>query len=355
MPPRKKAGLHLWRRISQFFFLVALNPYYLVYRGVCFPAMNCWACPAAAFGCPVGAIGQFLVRGLVPFVTIGLLLVAGVLIGRMICGWVCPFGLLQDLMGKITKKKFAMPKAFSYLKYACLAVMVVFVPLAFGKAGVESPAFFCTYCPAGTLEGAIPVRLFGSRFAAGAPAVAPPPAAGAPAAEEAPPAKPPPGGDSFGAPDLWGDEGGGAPAGGGEAAGTAKTDWMAGEVAPPPGQGDHGFRVLMAYLATSPKAWVLFAFLALFVFMRRPFCRAICPIGATFAIFNRFSLFRVRVRKDKCKSCNLCAKTCPVDNKIYCTPSSDDCIRCLECVDTCSRGGVKAGLISVLPREDYWE
>jgi polyferredoxin len=74
-----------------------------------------------------------------------------------------------------------------------------------------------------------------------------------------------------------------------------------------------------------------------------------------FALLNRFSLFRLRVRKDKCKSCNLCAKTCPVDNKVYCSPSSDDCIRCLECVDSCKRGGVKAGLISVLPREDYWE
>jgi polyferredoxin len=291
----------------------------------------------------VGAIGQFLVRGLFPFVTVALILVSGVLIGRMICGWVCPFGLLQDLMAKITKRKIPLPKAFSYLKYAILAVMVFWVPMQFGKAGVESPAFFCTYCPAGTLEAAIPVRLFGSRF----PAVEV--VAAAPVGEEAgEPAATPAPGDSFGAPDLW-DEG--------EEAGAADVpaDWLSGEAAPPPGQGEYGVSVLLGYLATSPKAWVLFGFLALFVLMRRPFCRGICPIGAMFALLNRFSLFRLRVRKETCKSCNLCAKKCPVDNKVYCSPSSDDCIRCLECVDNCSRGGVKAGLISALPREDYWE
>ncbi|MCU0725153.1 MAG: 4Fe-4S binding protein [Planctomycetes bacterium] len=341
--PKKKSVLHLFRRVSQFFFLFALNPYFFVYRGVCFPAMNCWACPAAAFGCPVGAIGQFLVRGIFPFVTVALILVAGVFIGRMICGWVCPFGLLQDLMAKITKVKIGLPKAVSYLKYAVLAVMVFYVPLAFGRAGVESPAFFCTYCPAGTLEAAIPVRLFGSRFPAGE-AVAAAPAAGEAEAPAAPPAP----GDSFGAPDLWGEEDG-------PVAPEAAADWLSGDGAPPPGQGEYGVQVLLRYLATSPKAWVLLGFLVLFVLMRRPFCRGICPIGAMFALLNRFSLFRLRVRKETCKSCNLCAKSCPVDNKVYCSPSSDDCIRCLECVDNCKRGGVKAGLISALPREDYWE
>ena len=72
---KKSTLIHWLRRTTQVFFLLALNPYFLLYRGFCFPAMNCWACPAAAFGCPIGAIGQFLVRGLVPFVAIGLMVI----------------------------------------------------------------------------------------------------------------------------------------------------------------------------------------------------------------------------------------------------------------------------------------
>ncbi len=163
--------LQKWRRRSQFLFLILLNPY--VHKlspsvsgsmmGVCVPVLNCWSCPAAAFACPIGTVGQFLGRGLFPFLALGVLVVTGSLVGRLLCGWVCPFGLVQDLMFKVpTRRKFRTPQALWWIKYVLLAVMVVAIPLAFGvDGGSDEPSgyFFCKWCPAGTLEASVPVNL----------------------------------------------------------------------------------------------------------------------------------------------------------------------------------------------------
>jgi len=166
-----EAPLQGWRRFSQFLFLFLLNP--VVHRfipglsepmmGVCVPVMNCWSCPAAAFACPVGAVGQLMARGVFPFLTLGILILTGSLLGRLVCGWVCPFGLLQDLMFKIpTKHKYRTPHPLRWIKYGLLVVMVVAVPILFGvEGGMGEPGgyFYCKWCPAGTLEASIPVNV----------------------------------------------------------------------------------------------------------------------------------------------------------------------------------------------------
>jgi ferredoxin len=372
---KKPNWKHRFRRVSQVFFLIALNPYFFMYRGFCVPAMNCWACPAAAFGCPVGAIGNFLVKGIVPFFTIGLMLLLGALIGRMICGWVCPFGLLQDLLAKVPVKKLPFPKVLSFGKYAFLLLTVFLIPIFFGidkkPTGTHvSDFFFCNYCPAGTLEAAIPVRFFGSRLAGEAAALA----GEAGGADQA-------GGGTFDDPDeeLWGDgdESGGDdpmadgedPAGGGGDDGgdlwgddddepAGKDDWLSGGedegAADQAGLATAGAGDTFRFM-TSTRMWVLYTFLLAFVFIRRPFCRGFCPIGAVFALLNRFSFFRMRVKVERCKGCDACGKKCPVDNRVYSYPGSDDCIRCLECMDNCPRHGVECGLVPVRKREEYWE
>lgn len=318
---KKKGGprrMHLFRRLSQGFFLVAMNPYFFVYHGFCFPAMNCWACPAAAFGCPIGAIGNFLAIGLVPFLAIGLIALAGAFLGRFICGWVCPFGFLQDLMAKIPipgrkkNRRFRFPPALGYLKYAFLVITVLWIPVAYGTARNDwksgSDYFFCNICPAGTLEAAIPVRIFGPRVAAPDPEQV--------ASTE--------------------DAAAGAGAGAAEGGVAVAAD-------------------LLDFLLFSPRIWILYGFLALFILFRRPFCRGMCPIGAVFALLNRASLLRMRVDKETCKSCGVCEKKCPADNHIQKAPSAQDCIRCFECVDNCSKKAVKIGAVAVAPRESYWE
>jgi len=124
-------------------------------KGICVPGLNCYSCPGAAFSCPLGSLQSALLSSKYrfPYYMLGVLLLFGVLLGRAICGFLCPFGLLQELLYKIPSKKLpksAWTRRLSYLKYIILAVFVVFVPLVFLVPG------FCKYiCPAGTLEGGI--------------------------------------------------------------------------------------------------------------------------------------------------------------------------------------------------------
>jgi polyferredoxin len=104
---------------------------------------------------------------------VGFLMAVGTLFGRYICGYACPFGLIQELLYKLPIKKLKAPKTFGVLKYGkylTLAVLVVAVPLiTFAITGAGVPAFCKYLCPAGPLEAGIPVLLLNSglRSAAG--------------------------------------------------------------------------------------------------------------------------------------------------------------------------------------------
>ncbi len=85
-PKKIKTRITLYRRLTQIFFIFLLNPYFFTARNICFPILNCWGCPIAAFACPIGAMGQFLALGIVPFLVLGTLILFGAIIGRMLCG-----------------------------------------------------------------------------------------------------------------------------------------------------------------------------------------------------------------------------------------------------------------------------
>lgn len=139
-----------------------------IYRGagktICVPGLNCYSCPGAAGACPIGAfqavVGSSKFR--FSYYITGILILLGVLLGRFICGFLCPFGWLQELLHKIPTPKFSTKrlKLLRYLKYAVLLVMVVLLPaLVKNDLGMGNP-FFCKYlCPQGILEGAIPLAL----------------------------------------------------------------------------------------------------------------------------------------------------------------------------------------------------
>ena len=158
-------SLHTWRRISQVFFLIALNPVFFSAKEACVPVLNCWACPYAAFGCPIGAIGHALALGLVPIVALGTVIIFGAVIGRMVCGWACPFGFFQELVHKIPSKKFNLPKWAGGFKYAILIVLVVLVPLVFHSTGEADGKlsgedfYFCNLCPAAFRCSSVHTRL----------------------------------------------------------------------------------------------------------------------------------------------------------------------------------------------------
>lgn len=137
-------------------------------KKVCVPGLNCYSCPGAISSCPLGALQNTLASGKFPFFITGFFLLIGTLFGRLICSFLCPFGLFQELLFKIptpkiyhTKKLRPITRKLSLLKYVILAVMCIALPLAFYfKDGFASP-FFCKWlCPEGTIFAGWPLVIF---------------------------------------------------------------------------------------------------------------------------------------------------------------------------------------------------
>lgn len=128
-------------------------------KGICVPGLNCYSCPGAMFACPLGSFQAALraSKYRLPYYMLGTLLLFGLLFGRLICSFLCPFGLIQELINKIPTpkiKKSPVTRALSKLKYLILIVFVAAIPLIKDMPG------FCKYiCPAGTLEGGIPLLI----------------------------------------------------------------------------------------------------------------------------------------------------------------------------------------------------
>ena len=283
---KKRTRLTLWRRITQTLFVFLLNPYFFSFRQICFPVLNCWGCPISAFSCPIGALGQFFAHGVFPFIVLGSILIFGVIIGRMLCGWACPFGFLQDIIYKIPSRKVDIPALLNYGKYVILAVMVVLIPIFWGidltpdKTTPEN-FFFCNLCPGGTLEATIPLAIIDANITDEK-------------ADES----------SINTPDQ-------------------RFTALSG-----------GKNILVAFLK-SPRFWILVLLLITFIFISRPFCRVFCPIGGIFALFNKVSFYKMFLNKTKCTECEVCYKVCPTVHKMYQHPNSAECIRCLDCEEKC--------------------
>ncbi len=130
-------------------------------KAVCVPGLNCYSCPAASGACPIGSFQAVVGSSKFSFsyYITGFLILLGVLLGRFICGFMCPFGWFQELLHKIPTKKLTTKKlkGLTFIKYAVLLIMVVLLPaLVVNDVGMGDP-FFCKYlCPQGVLEGAIP-------------------------------------------------------------------------------------------------------------------------------------------------------------------------------------------------------
>ncbi len=142
-----------------------------IYQGkgktVCVPGLNCYSCPAASGACPIGSFQAVVGSSKFSFsyYITGFLILLGVLLGRFICGFLCPFGWFQELLHKIPTKKISTKrlKPLTCIKYAVLLFMVVLLPMLItNDVGMGDP-FFCKYlCPQGILEGAIPLAIVNS-------------------------------------------------------------------------------------------------------------------------------------------------------------------------------------------------
>ncbi|CEQ29802.1 iron-sulfur binding protein [[Clostridium] sordellii] len=168
-----------FRLTIQIIFTALTNGYLLgymsgkIYKGdiknICAPGLNCYSCPGAIASCPIGSIQAIIGNRdfKFSFYLIGFLMIIGSTLGRFVCGWLCPFGLVQDLLYKIPYvkkiKKVPIDKALRGIKYIILIIFVVIFPIVLvNYSGYGKPWFCKLICPSGTLMAGIPLILMNS-------------------------------------------------------------------------------------------------------------------------------------------------------------------------------------------------
>ena len=160
----------LTRRLVQVYTALLYNAYLKgfaegqIYTGplksVCVPGLNCYSCPGAVSACPLGSLQNAVSASAdrPAFYVAGLIILFGMFLGRVVCGFLCPFGLIQELLHKIPTRKLKknhITRKLTWLKYVILAVFVIIIPAIYAVRRLPLPAFCKFICPAGTLEGAV--------------------------------------------------------------------------------------------------------------------------------------------------------------------------------------------------------
>jgi ferredoxin-type protein NapH len=128
-------------------------------KGICVPGLNCSSCPGALGSCPLGALQDKIkispIQNTFFYIT-SFLFLSGLFFGRFVCGWICPFGFIQEMLYKIPlpKIKSKVFRKMEFLKYVFLAIFIISLVLINTNYGYP---LFCKYvCIVEVLEAKIP-------------------------------------------------------------------------------------------------------------------------------------------------------------------------------------------------------
>jgi ferredoxin len=134
---RRKRKAPFWSRVRIQSSLVAtaimhLNLFGISLKKFCTPGFNCHACAWSSCACPVGIVAYGSAVRTLPVLAISTLVAIGIVFGRLVCAFVCPFGFFQDLMHRIPSPKLRLPRFLNYGRYVALVLLVLVLPYAFG-------------------------------------------------------------------------------------------------------------------------------------------------------------------------------------------------------------------------------
>ncbi|MCK4477187.1 4Fe-4S binding protein [Candidatus Bathyarchaeota archaeon] len=295
---RKVFRIRTLRIISQFAFFILLNAVLFGFEPLLLllPILQSLGNPLKTVGDAFAAMQYMLWEPTFPWLPLASFLIVAVLLGRTLCGWACPFGFIQDILGYIKRKHMEIsPRTHQdmiYFKYIILgAILFISITVSVTSVmgiggsykdalGVFAQAPFNALSPHDTLFATLPTVALKAFHAE------------------------------------------------------------------PPFQD-----ILGGIGALSPLFWtrlfILAIVLALAVYTPRSWCRYFCPVGAMMALLNRFSFLGLKRDVVHCtkESCRSCVEACPMKVPILDLPwekfNHPECTYCLECVDACETKALK--------------
>ncbi len=211
------------------------------------------------------------------------LVVLTLIFGRIYCSFICPLGVLQDVLARLHRKKnkYSYSKEVRWLRYPVLVLFIIALVAGIG-------AFFQLLAPY-SAYGRIATMIFQPIWILGNNLLAK-------VAENA---------DSY------------------------------------------AFYSVDVWLKSMPVFIIaLLTFIVLLVLAwrgGRTYCNTVCPVGTFLSFISRFSFLKVRFDADKCKNCSMCSKNCKaacIDFKTHQVDYSR-CVVCGNCIDSCKFGALR--------------
>jgi polyferredoxin len=290
------------RKITQFCCFLLFNAvvFGLGPWPILLPVLESLGTPSKTVGEAFGALQLTLYKlSLAALLALASIFLTAVFLGRALCGWACPFGFTQDLLGYVKRKhtlvSLGTHKWMIKVKYGVLAIALfvsgtLAVSLAMGMGtsyrealGDFAKAPFNALSPADTLFAVLPRIVSDSRYAV--------------------------------------------------------LTWETYEAA------------VAGILSVPMLLWVrltvMILIIALATYIPRGWCRYLCPQGAFSALISRFSFLGLKRDLVKCAKagCRDCVEACPMMVRILDLPwekfTDPECIYCLKCFEACPTKAIK--------------